>query len=177
MKTVELYQALYWSFRTVALDCMQQHLAGASQTASALHQTPKVIHSNHQWRDSAVRLQAETQYSHWWQNKAYWRSSMWLTGSLNGDFELSSSGSFGVNLEVCCLLHSQAFGLQATPLGSAQAGVARCGEAHTVQGVRERELQQMHLNPVMHWTQFIMSIMNYVSIHFKKRRFNNLFTY
>lgn len=54
---------------------------------------------------------------------------MELTGSLDGDFEFPSSGSFGVDLEVCSLLHSQAFGLQATTFGSAQAGVAGCEEA------------------------------------------------
>lgn len=57
-----------------------------------------------------------------------------LTGSLNGDFELAGSGSLGVNLEVCSLLHSQAFGLQATTFGPAQAGVAGCGEATQCEG-------------------------------------------
>lgn len=78
--------------------------------------------------------------------QADWRSStgaLKLTGSLNGDFELASSCSFGVNLEVCSLLHSQAFGLQATTFGSAQAGVAGCREASQCEG-HGKGSQQLH---------------------------------
>lgn len=51
-----------------------------------------------------------------------------LTGALDGHFELSSTGSFGVNLEVGRLLHPQALRLQAAALSSAQVGVTGCGE-------------------------------------------------
>lgn len=60
-----------------------------------------------------------------------------LTGPLDGDFELSSAGSFGVNLEVCGLFHPQALRLQTTTLSSAQAGITCCGETHKIK-VSER---------------------------------------
>ena len=59
-----------------------------------------------------------------------------LTGPLDGDFELSGAGPLGEHLEVCGLLHPQAFGLQTPTLGFAEAGVACCGET---QRVREEE--------------------------------------
>lgn len=56
---------------------------------------------------------------------------MELTGSFDGDFELSSSCSFGVNLKVGGLLHPQAFGLQATPLRPAQVWITGCKQEVT----------------------------------------------
>lgn len=72
----------------------------------------------------------KTQRADWWTPTG----QLQLTGSLDGDFELAGSGSFGVNLEVRSLLHSQAFGLQATTFGPAQAGVAGCGQAAQCEG-------------------------------------------
>lgn len=56
---------------------------------------------------------------------------MELTGSFDGDLEFSGSCSFGVNLEVGGLLHPQAFGLQTTPLRSAQVWITGCRQEVT----------------------------------------------
>lgn len=69
-----------------------------------------------------------------------------LTGPLDGDFELSSAGSFGVNLKVCSLLHPQALWLKTTTLSSAEAGVTRCGETHTMKRVRENQTERAAFN-------------------------------
>lgn len=62
-----------------------------------------------------------------------------LTGALDGNFKLSSAGSFGVNLKVCSLLHPQALWLQTTALSSAEVGITCCGETYNE---RVRETQE-----------------------------------
>lgn len=63
-----------------------------------------------------------------------------LTGALDGNFKLSSSGSFGVNLKVCSLLHPQALWLQTTALSFAEVGITCCGETYN-ERVRETQRQ------------------------------------
>lgn len=70
--------------------------------------------------------------------KPMWTFGLELTGALDGDFQLPSAGSFCVNLEVCSLLHPEALWLQTTTLGSAEAGVTRCGQTERVRRVRRR---------------------------------------
>lgn len=54
-----------------------------------------------------------------------------LTGAFDGDLQLPSASSFCVHLEVCGLLYPEALRLQTTTLRSAEAGVTRCGQAHS----------------------------------------------
>lgn len=49
-----------------------------------------------------------------------------LTRTLNGDAELSTSSSFGVNLEVCSFSDANAFRLQASATGPAGVWIAGC---------------------------------------------------
>lgn len=70
--------------------------------------------------------------------KPMWTFGLELTGALDGDFQLPSAGSFCVNLEVCSLLHPEALWLQTTTLGSAEAGVTRCGQTERVRLARRR---------------------------------------
>lgn len=49
-----------------------------------------------------------------------------LTRTLHGYAELPTSGSFGVNLEVCSLPDTDAFGLQASATGPAGVWTAGC---------------------------------------------------
>lgn len=97
--------------------------------------------------DLNLLAQVVCDFSVWpvWPRLAWWVSTLdrdnpkvklrfaELTGSLDGDFEFSCSGSFGVNLEVSGLLRPQSFRLQATTLRSAQVWITGCGQEVTHQ--------------------------------------------